>query len=72
MKLNTLRYSNPLSAILEDFFSIRFKPHQVVAPKMRLFWGILDKVLLKSNNFALSYYVLDALENSVTLTKEIL
>ena len=30
MKLHTLRYSNPLSAILEDFFSIRFKPHQVV------------------------------------------
>ena len=23
-------YPNPLSAILEDFFSIRFKPHQVV------------------------------------------
>ena len=30
LKLHTLRYSNPLSAILEDFFSIRFKPHQVV------------------------------------------
>ena len=30
MKLHTLRYSNPLSAILEDFLSIRFKPHQVV------------------------------------------
>ena len=30
MKLHTLRYSNSLSAILEDFFSIRFKPHQVV------------------------------------------
>ena len=49
MKLHTLRfrYSNPLSAILEDFFSIRFKPHQVVNP---LLWnwvtlklyGILD------------------------------
>ena len=24
------RVLNPLSAILEDFFSIRFKPHQVV------------------------------------------
>ena len=31
MKLHTLRYSNPLSTILEDFFSIRFKPHQVVS-----------------------------------------
>ena len=30
MKLHTLRYLNPLSAILEDFLSIRFKPHQVV------------------------------------------
>ena len=31
LKLHTLRYSNPLSFILEDFFSIRFKPHQVVS-----------------------------------------
>ena len=30
MKVQTLRYPNPLSAILEDFFSIRFKPYQVV------------------------------------------
>ena len=30
MKLHTLSYSNLLSAILEDFFSIRFKSHQVV------------------------------------------
>ena len=32
-KLHTLRYTNPLSAILEDFLSIRFKPHQVVGPR---------------------------------------
>ena len=30
MKLQTLTYRNPLSAILEDFLSIRFKLHQVV------------------------------------------
>ena len=34
MKLHTLRYSNSPSAILEDFFSIRFKPHQVVPRKI--------------------------------------
>ena len=34
-RLHTLRYKNPLSAILEDLFSIRFKPHQVVRA---LFW----------------------------------
>ena len=34
MKLHTLRYSNPLSAILEDFLSIRFKPHQVVPSQL--------------------------------------
>ena len=27
---NYLSYPNPLSGILEDLFSIRFKPHQVV------------------------------------------
>ena len=37
MKIHTLMYSNPLSAILEDFFSIRFKPHQVVT---WLFWHL--------------------------------
>ena len=30
IKLQTLSYLNMLSAILGDFFSIRFKPHQVV------------------------------------------
>ena len=30
MNLETLSYPNPLSAILEDFFSIRFKPDQAV------------------------------------------
>ena len=36
MKLHTLRYSNPLSAILEDFLSIRFKPHQVVSAEQKM------------------------------------
>ena len=30
MKLQTLSYPNPLFAFLEDFFSIRFKPHHEV------------------------------------------
>ena len=38
MKLNTLRYWNPLSAILEDFLSIRFKPHQVVTGLLAYFF----------------------------------
>ena len=38
MKLQTLSYPNPLSAILEDFFSIRFKAHQEVP---LLLWLIL-------------------------------
>ena len=31
LTLETLSYPNPLSAILEDFFSIRFKTHQVLS-----------------------------------------
>ena len=47
MKLHTLKYSNPLSAILEDFLSIRFKPHQVVERVKELKIGNLkNKALL--------------------------
>ena len=47
MKLHTLRYSNPLSAILEDFFSIRFKPHQVVLAEQFHIKGSMMKLKLK-------------------------
>ena len=40
MNLQTISYPNPLSAILEDFFSIRFKPHQVVYTKQA--WKLLS------------------------------
>ena len=53
MKLHTLRNSNPLSAILEDFLSIRFKPHQVYSVDIKILNSeknveLMEKRLLKN------------------------
>ena len=53
IKLQTLSYTNPLSSILEDFFSIRFKPHQVVVQKEPYFAMKIVLIRLKRSFFDL-------------------
>ena len=48
MELHTFRYPNLLSAILGEFFSIRFQPHQAV---LRLGFDLFKRVVFFTNSF---------------------